>query len=142
MKSRVLVCEDTVLLAALLKDALRAHVVADVVDVYKDGPALLEAYETALSQRERPALLVLDIELPGPSGLVVGRTCRAYEKKAGANPVPIVFFSSKAESDEIRGAVADCFPARYVQKSGQGGPALVALEGARLIRSLVGGAAP
>lgn len=139
MPTRVLVCEDSNLLAALLKDALRAHVVADVVDVYRDGPSLLAAYQTSMLLREDAALLVLDIELPGPSGLVVGRTCRAYERAASMRPSPIVFFSGKAEDDDVKQACADCFPARYVQKQGTGGPASVALEGARLIRSLVAG---
>jgi DNA-binding response OmpR family regulator len=137
MAARVLVCEDSTLLAALLKDALRAHVVGDVVDVYKDGPALLDAYRTAILLREPATLLVLDIELPGPSGLTIGRTCRAYEREAKMAPAPIVFFSGQDEDDEVKRAVVDCFPARYVRKHGQAGPATVALEGVRLIRSLV-----
>jgi CheY-like chemotaxis protein len=136
---RVLVAEDSNLLAALLKDALRAHGIADQVDVYKDGGAILDAYQTMVMLHERATLLVLDIQMPGPSGLVVGRTCRAYERQVKLGPAPIVFFSGRTEDDEIKAALADCFPARYVQKQGQGGPAQVVLEGVKLIRSLLGG---
>lgn len=140
MPGHVLVVEDSQLLASLLGDALRAHGVASSVEVFADGAALLARYRAHLESGAPVALLVIDINLPKSSGLDVGRSARALEQERGAGPCPVVFFSSRAEDAEIASAVADCFPARFVHKIDRSGPAQVALEGARLIRSLFGAA--
>lgn len=136
----VLVAEDSGLLAALLKDAFQAHGVGDDVRVFKDGHSFVAGVAEALARQRRPRLLVIDIQLPGMDGLAAGREVRAMEASAGAPPVPIVFFSSREEDETITAAVVDCFPARFVRKEDQSGPATVALVGARLIRDLLEGA--
>lgn len=140
MPGHVLVAEDSQLLAALLGDALRAHGVAGSVEVFPSGDTLLQRLQAHLEAGEEVALLVIDINLPGGSGLDVGRRARALEAERGRRPAPLVFFSSRDEDAEIASAVADCFPARFVHKIDRSGPARVAYEGARLIRSLLEGA--
>lgn len=135
----VLVAEDTQLLAALLKDALAAHQVARRVMVFSTGPDFLDAYTQLLNDGKPVRLLVLDIMMPGLDGLDTGRMIRNLERHHKADPAPLVFFSSREEDDEIRAAVADCFPARFVRKRDSKSPALVALEGARLLRDIVSG---
>jgi len=134
---RVLLAEDSALLAALLADALRAHSVAQVVEVFKDGPSFVAGFASALEGGEAPALLVLDIHLPGLDGLSAGRAVRGLERARGLLPAPIVFFSGSSLTDDVARGIADCFPARFVQKQDERGPGLVALEGARLIRTLL-----
>ena len=88
----------------------------------------------------RAALLAVDTTPPVIDGTPAEpppRIANPPTRALGAGPAPIVFFSSRDGDAEIQAAVADCFPARYVQKNDQEGPAAVALEGARLMRKLV-----
>lgn len=135
--STILIAEDSPLLLALLKDALLAHGVGSVVSAFADAEGLYECYERRLTGEDGVKLLVIDIMLPGEDGLSLGRRLRALERDRGCWPAPLVFFSSRPEDDDIVQAVADCFPARYVQKLDDTGPAQVALEGARLIRRMI-----
>lgn len=137
--SAVLVVEDSSLLLALLKDALRAHGVADVVLGFETAAELFADYERRLEHAEqaRPHLLVIDIHLGGEDGLTLGRRLRELELDWESPPTPIVFFSSRPEDEEITAAVGECFPARYVRKADEQGPAAVALEGARLMRRML-----
>jgi CheY-like chemotaxis protein len=135
---RVLVVEDSQLLAALLADALRAHGVGQSVSVHSSAEAAWTAFQAHADAGGTVGLLVVDITLPGEDGLAFGRRVRERERALGAAPAPMVFFSSREIDAEINAAVADCFPARYVQKQDEQGPAAVALEGARMMRKLVG----
>lgn len=138
MTTRVLIAEDSQLLGALLSDALRAHARVDVAEHLTGGEKLLDRYRALLSDGEKVHLLVLDIHLPGLTGLDVGRRARRLEGEKQVRAAPIVFFSSRTEDAEIHQALVDCFPARFVHKVDDAGPAKVAMEGALLIGSLLG----
>lgn len=87
----VLVVEDE----ASLADAVRYNLVREGfrVAVAQDGPSALERFEA-----ERPALVILDLMLPGMSGLDVCREIRAR------SAVPIVILTAKdAEADKVAG---------------------------------------
>lgn len=133
----VLIAEDSTLLAALLRDALLAHGVGESCKAYPHPAAFFTAFAELLEAEEAARLLVIDINLPDESGLDLGRRVRAVERQKGRGPAPIVFFSSREHDEEIERAVADCFPARFVHKVDEGGPARVALEGARLMRRMI-----
>lgn len=135
----ILIAEDSPLLLALLKDALLAHGVGGSVEGLPDAERLYEAYLRRMDELERVKLLVIDIGLPGEDGLSLGRRVRELERARGAWPTPMVFFSGRPEDDEIKRALSDCFPARYVQKFDEGGPAQVAREGALLMRRMLDG---
>ena len=133
----VLVAEDSNLLAALLRDAFQAHGVAGEVKVYKDGHSFLAAYAEFAARQKPVRLLVVDIHMPGLNGLEAGREIRTMERNAKQDPTPMIFFSSSELSPEIESAVADCFPARFVRKEEDQGPATVAIVGARMIRGIL-----
>lgn len=131
----VMIVEDSPLLATLLRDALVAHGVTDRVVVFPDATTFIDAYRRALLDETPPLLLVIDIVLPGLSGLAAGDRVRAMERGRQAQSVPIVFFSARPLDDEVRAAVDACFPARYVEKDATG-PAQVALQATKLLREI------
>lgn len=134
MTREIVVVEDSRLLGHMLSDALRAHGLAADVRVMPTASAFqnwLHAPRAA-----EPALVVLDIALPDGSGLELGRALRANEAQSGRPHVPVLFFSAQNEDETVRSGVADCFPARFVQKSSAAGPAVMALEAVRLIQGL------
>jgi two-component system alkaline phosphatase synthesis response regulator PhoP len=93
-RRKVLVVEDE----KDIRDLLRYH-------LEQEGFAVLEAEEgelaLALVRRERPALVVLDIMLPGMSGLDLCRTIRQDEE---TERVPILMLTAKAaEVDKVVG---------------------------------------
>lgn len=138
MTKRALIVEDTKLLRALLTDALVEHKVAEQVFDYEDAESFIQDYGQMIDATVPANLLVVDIELPGEDGLSLGRRVREREKAAGVTPAPIVFFSSRPHDDAIDEAVADCFPARYVQKQDEGSPDDVASAGVALMEQVVG----
>lgn len=90
----ILVVEDERDISDLVRFNLEQEGFA--VAVAKDGEAALEAV-----RRERPALVILDLMLPGIPGLDVCRQLRANEATAS---LPIVILTAKAaESDRVVG---------------------------------------
>ena len=67
----------------------------EVVDTFEDGEEVLAAVE-----RERPDLIVLDITLPGESGLVLASRLT----KAGSS-ARIVFLTVHSDPDYVRAAL-------------------------------------
>ena len=89
MSGRIVIVEDEPELAALVADYARAA--GYTADVCADGAAALEAV-----RRDPPALVVLDLMLPGLDGLSL---CRAL--RADANPLlaglPVVMVTARVE---------------------------------------------
>ncbi len=93
-KKKILIVEDE----KDIRDLLRYN-------LEQEGFGVLEAEDAelalALVQRERPALVVLDIMLPGMSGLDICRTLRQDDETAR---LPIVILTAKAaEVDKVVG---------------------------------------
>jgi phosphate regulon transcriptional regulator PhoB len=93
-KKKILIVEDE----KDIRDLVRYN-------LEQDGYSVLEAEESelalALIRRERPALVILDIMLPGMSGLDVCRAIRQGEDNAH---VPILMLTAKAaEVDKVVG---------------------------------------
>jgi len=97
----------------MVQDKRKVLVVEDEKDIRElvrynleqEGFAVLEAEEgelaLALVQRERPALVILDIMLPGMSGLDICRTIRHGDETAR---LPILMLTAKAaEVDKVVG---------------------------------------
>jgi two-component system phosphate regulon response regulator PhoB len=90
----VLVADDEPDVVELVSDKLK-NAGFDVL-TSADGPATLE-----VARKELPALLVLDLMLPGMPGLEV---CRALKKGATTSRIPIIMLTAKAdEIDRIVG---------------------------------------
>ena len=99
MSGRIVVVEDEPELAALVADYARAA--GYTADVFGDGAAALDAL-----RRDPPALVVLDLMLPGLDGLAL---CRAL--RADANPLladlPVVMVTARVEEiDRLLGLEA------------------------------------
>jgi DNA-binding NarL/FixJ family response regulator len=89
----------------------------DVVGTFTDGQALLEA-----AARLHPDVLVLDISMPGLSGLEVAREL----KKAGSH-AKIIFLTVHDESDFVRESFASGGSA-YVVKPRLGADLVLAIR--------------
>lgn len=88
---RVLIVEDEVKIARLVRDYLR-QAGFDVLEA-TDGPSGL-----AMARAEKPDMIVLDLGLPGMDGLDVTRQLRA------TSAVPIIILTARTdESDRIVG---------------------------------------
>ncbi len=99
MKKTVLVVEDNdnnLYLVTFLLEKRNLEVIAA-----RDGPAGI-----AMAQQQPPALILLDIQLPGMDGYAVARALRAIP---ALDTVPIVAVSSYAMfGDRERGLAAGC----------------------------------
>lgn len=93
-KPRLLLIEDEEDIAALIK--LQADISGYSLHVEVDGLNGLIAIE-----REKPDLVVLDIMLPGQSGLDV---CRKMKNNVATKDIPVIMISAKTEEiDQVLG---------------------------------------
>lgn len=90
-KPKILVIEDEEDIAALIK--LQGEIAGYRVHVEVDGLNGLRAVE-----RERPDLVILDIMLPGQSGLDV---CRKIKTSAELRDIPVIIISAKSEELDV-----------------------------------------
>lgn len=90
-KQRLLLIEDEEDIAALIK--LQADIAGYKLHVEVDG---LNGYRAI--EREKPDLVVLDLMLPGQSGLDV---CRKMKNHPDLKHIPIIMVSAKSEEIDI-----------------------------------------
>jgi len=90
--ARVLVVDDDEPIAAALRRALEYE--GYRVSVATDGPAALDA-----ARRERPDVVLLDVMLPGLSGIEVCRRLRG----CGADPMILMLTARDATPDRVAG---------------------------------------
>lgn len=90
-KIRILLLEDEEDIAALIK--LQGEISGFKVQVEVDG---LNGF--AAIQREKPDLVILDIMLPGQSGLDV---CRKMKHNADLKDIPVILISAKSEELDV-----------------------------------------
>ena len=94
MKSQIFVVEDDPDISRLVRHHLENEGFA--VRLYSGGANVLSDAE-----RQRPALFVLDIMIPGRDGLEL---CRAVRQTAGLASVPVIFLTAKSgEADRVLG---------------------------------------
>ena len=94
MKPSIFVLEDDPDISRLV----RHHLENDgfTVRVFPTGATIL-----ADAERQRPALFILDIMVPGKDGLDI---CRTIRQTAGLSSVPVIFLTAKSgEADRILG---------------------------------------
>jgi DNA-binding response OmpR family regulator len=85
MAARILVVDDEVHLARILQFALERS--GYDVTLAFDGNEALE-----IAKRERPALIILDLVLPGIDGYKV---CNILKRDAGLAAVPVILVSAR-----------------------------------------------
>ena len=94
MKPSIFVLEDDPDISRLVRHHLENE--AFTVRVYPGGATILTDAE-----RQRPALFLLDIMVPGKDGLEI---CRTIRQTAGLSSVPVIFLTAKgSEADRILG---------------------------------------
>src|ERR1700752_5401657 len=94
VKPSIFVVEDDPDISLLVRDHLENE--GFVVRVYPTGSTVL-----ADAERQRPALFVLDIMVPGKDGLEI---CRTIRQTTGLGSVPDIFLTAKGrEGDRVLG---------------------------------------
>ncbi len=94
MKPSILVVEDDSDISRLVRHHLENE--GFVVRLYPTGSNVL-----ADAERQRPALFVLDIMVPGKDGLEL---CRNIRQTPGLSAVPVIFLTAKnSEADRVLG---------------------------------------
>jgi len=96
---RILIVEDNELNMKLLHDLLEAHGYAPITAI--DGTAALP-----LAREHRPDLILMDLQLPGMSGL---EAVRELKNDATTRQIPVVAVTALAMiGDERRALVGGC----------------------------------
>jgi len=90
-KPKLLLIEDEEDIAALIK--LQAEIAGYQIEVAYDG---LNGYSAV--EKHKPDLLILDIMLPGQSGLDV---CRKVKTNPELSHIPIIMISAKSEETDV-----------------------------------------
>lgn len=104
--ARVLVCDDERVLRALVRATLERE--GHLVEEARDGDEAL-----ALALARPPDLIILDMMMPGRTGLEVLRELRRRDGVAGTTPVVLLTARAQAEDREAAAAAgAD----RYLPK--------------------------
>lgn len=103
--SRVLVVEDNQANLKLVRDLLKR----EGLDVLTAGDAHTGI---AIAKEQRPALIIMDVQLPGTDGLVATRVLKADPSTAR---IPVIILTAHAmRGDETR--IPECGCDHYVSK--------------------------
>ncbi|MGL4172704.1 MAG: response regulator transcription factor [Actinomycetota bacterium] len=86
--ARILIVEDEPTIASSLAHRLRAQ--GYQVDIASDGPSAV-----AVTLRDKPDLLVLDVMLPGFDGLEVCRQVQAH------HPIPVLMLTARDDETDL-----------------------------------------
>jgi two-component system cell cycle response regulator DivK len=103
----VLIVEDNELNMKLFHDLLEAH-----------GYATLEARTgveaLALAEQRRPDLILMDIQLPEISGLLVTQQLKKSESLAGIPIIAVTAFAMKGDEERIRAGGCEDYIAKPI----------------------------
>lgn len=96
MAKKVLIIEDYPATANMITEILAAEGVESVIA--PEGASGIEKAET-----EKPALILLDIMLPGMSGLEV---CSQLKSNPATRAIPVVMVSVKTTAEDVKAGMA------------------------------------
>jgi DNA-binding response OmpR family regulator len=105
-KAKILVVDDNPFICRLLESRLRASEY-DVIGALDGGEALEKA------QKEKPDLILLDINMPGIDGFEIGAKLRANNQTSS---IPIIMVTALGEHQNIVKAMTELDAASYVVK--------------------------
>jgi CheY-like chemotaxis protein len=108
----IVVLEDEPAVARLIERVLGVAGVANPVEVVGDGNAAWARLEAHGDDGTPPVLVLLDVNVPGRSGLQVLEAMRAHPALA---TVPVVMLSGAGEREDVERATAQG-PTRYLTK--------------------------
>jgi len=113
----ILIVDDHFVVRSGLSASLEVESDIVVIGEAKRGDEVLQAY-----QRRRPDVVLMDLQLPGLSGVQATAALRAHDSQAR-----ILVYSTFARDDEVQAAL-DAGAAGYVQKSALRDELLTALR--------------
>jgi len=108
MTKTVLIVEDNELNMKLFHDLLEAHNYNTLQT--RDGNNALE-----LAREHRPDLILMDIQLPGVSGLEVTRQIKADDELKSIPVVAVTAFAMKGDEDRIREGGCEAYIAKPIR---------------------------
>lgn len=91
IRKRIVIAEDDPAIASMLQKVLAQHY--DVTVVHDGKSALAQA-----ATQPRPALLMLDVMMPGLDGLAVAAEIK---KDANLKAIPIIFLTAKSGATDV-----------------------------------------
>ncbi len=98
----ILIVEDNELNMKLFNDLLEAH--GYTILQARDGREGLEA-----ARKHRPDLIIMDVQLPGISGLAVTRSLKEDEAMKAIPIIAVTAFAMKGDEDRIREAGCEAY---------------------------------
>jgi two-component system, cell cycle response regulator DivK len=108
MAKTILIVEDNELNMKLFHDLLEAHNYQTLQT--RDGNDAL-----ALAREHRPDLILMDIQLPGVSGLEVTRQIKADDELKSIPVVAVTAFAMKGDEDRIREGGCEAYIAKPIR---------------------------
>ncbi len=108
MAKKILIVEDNELNMKLLNDLLAAHGYQTLPT--RDG---LEALDIA--RRESPDLIIMDIQLPGISGLEVTKMIKDDESTKSIPVIAVTAFAMKGDENKIREGGCEAYVAKPIR---------------------------
>lgn len=110
--ARIFLAEDNPADVYLIEQALREHHVPFSLDVAVDGKQALAFFRSSVSETSRPALILLDLNLPQHDGTEILRAIRGNKL---LTEVPVVVLTS-SDSPKDRLMAMQAGATRYVRK--------------------------
>ena len=108
MGKKIMIVEDNELNMKLFRDLLDAHAYETIQ--IRDGENALEAART-----EQPDLIVMDMQLPGVSGLEVTRLLKKDDALKGIPVLAVTAFAMKGDEDRIRNGGCEAYIAKPIR---------------------------
>ena len=108
MGKKIMIVEDNELNMKLFRDLLDAHGYETIQ--IRDGENALEAARTG-----RPDLIVMDMQLPGVSGLEVTRLLKKDDELKGIPVLAVTAFAMKGDEDRIRNGGCEAYIAKPIR---------------------------
>lgn len=87
---------------------------ADAFDHCANGEEFLSRMTSLLHKKERPRLIILEVNMPIMNGINSALCLRSIEKGIADEKVPILFFTQKSLDDMFTRAIKFLSPAKYV----------------------------
>ena len=108
MTKTILIVEDNELNMKLFRDLLKAHEYETLET--RDGTEALE-----MAREHKPDLILMDIQLPGVSGLEVTRQIKADDSIKSIPVVAVTAFAMKGDEDRIREGGCEAYIAKPIR---------------------------
>ena len=107
MSKTILIVEDNELNMKLFNDLLQAHGYNTLLA--KDGRVVLE-----MARKNRPDLILMDIQLPEISGLEITKMLKADDDLCAIPVVAVTAFAMKGDEQKIRNGGCDGYIAKPI----------------------------